>query len=318
MKWASAISETTSLDSAIGECVTQIKKQLDDVPPELAVIFVSSHYESEYDQAVEMVREKLGSPRVFGCSGGGIIGAGQEVEQRAAVSITAASLPGVEMVEFHLDGDDLPDMDAGPTPWEELVKVTPGQEPQFVILSDPFSFPVQNLIMGLDFAFAVSPTIEAPPARLVPRRPIEVVALAVRSHALPHLGPLDLGPIDLGPPDAVLDAATGWVLASVLALCQCNGLGVCPGDDWKSVRSPESIGKLSPVGIAWLITQAQHWARQVHETRPITPAQPPDDICTVRTVSDAKPHTLHASPAPLHAPLPAPLVQSTLELGAGR
>ena len=80
MKWASAISETTSLDSAIGECVTQIKKQLDDVPPELAVIFVSSHYESEYDQAVEMVREKLGSPRVFGCSGGGIIGAGQEVD----------------------------------------------------------------------------------------------------------------------------------------------------------------------------------------------------------------------------------------------
>ena len=156
MKWASAISETTSLDGAIEECVTQIKKQLDDVPPELAVIFVSSHYESEYDQTVEMVREKLGSPRVFGCSGGGIIGGGQEVEQRAAVSITAASLPGVEMVEFHLDGDDLPDMDAGPTPWEELVKVTPSQEPQFVILADPFSFPVQNLIMGLDFAFAAS------------------------------------------------------------------------------------------------------------------------------------------------------------------
>ena len=156
MKWASAISETTSLDGAIEECVTQIKKQLDDVPPELAVIFVSSHYESEYDQTVEMVREKLGSPRVFGCSGGGIIGGGQEVEQRAAVSITAASLPGVEMVEFHLDGDGLPDMDAGPTSWEELVNVTPSQEPQFVILSDPFSFPIQNLIMGLDFAFAAS------------------------------------------------------------------------------------------------------------------------------------------------------------------
>ena len=27
------------------------------------------------------------------------------------------------------------------------------QEPQFVLLADPFSFPVQNLIMGLDFAF---------------------------------------------------------------------------------------------------------------------------------------------------------------------
>ena len=156
MKWASAISEATPLDSAIQECVTQLKQQLGDVLPDLAVIFISSHYESDYDQAADLVRAKLGSPRVFGCSGGGIIGAGQEVEQRAAVSITAASLPGVEMVEFHLNGDELPDLDAGPANWEDLVKVTPSQEPQFVILSDPFSFPVQNLIMGLDFAFAGS------------------------------------------------------------------------------------------------------------------------------------------------------------------
>mgnify|MGYP001198967123 CR=1 FL=1 len=156
MKWAAAISEATPLKRGIQECATQVKQQLGDISPQLAVIFVSSHYESEYDQAVELARETLESPRVFGCSGGGIIGAGQEVEERAAVSITAASLPGVEMVEFHVDEDDLPDLDAGPATWEELVKVTASQEPQFVILSDPFSFPVQNLIMGLDFAFAGS------------------------------------------------------------------------------------------------------------------------------------------------------------------
>ena len=62
MKWASAISEATPLDSAIQECVNQVKQQLGDMPPQLAVIFVSSHYESAYDQAVELVREKLGSP----------------------------------------------------------------------------------------------------------------------------------------------------------------------------------------------------------------------------------------------------------------
>ena len=156
MKWSSAISEATSLDAAVEECVAKVRSQLGDLPPHLAVTFVSAHYQAEYDRVAKVVGQELGSSRVFGCSGGGIIGAGLEVEQRAAVSITAASLPEVEMVEFHLEGDDLPDLDAGPGSWEEMVKVAPSQDPQFVLLADPFSFPVQNLLMGLDFAFARS------------------------------------------------------------------------------------------------------------------------------------------------------------------
>ena len=102
------------------------------------------------------MRQGLDSPLVFGCSGRGVIGSGLEVERRPAVSITAATLPDVAMVELHLDGDGLPDLDAGPQSWEELVDVAPSQEPQFILLADPFSFPVQNLLMGLDFAFSRS------------------------------------------------------------------------------------------------------------------------------------------------------------------
>ena len=82
-----------------------------------------------------------------------------EIEQRPAVSITCASLPGVEIVDFHLDGDSLPDPDSGPTSWEELIKVSQDQDPQFIMLADPFSFPVQDLLMGLDFAFSQSAKI---------------------------------------------------------------------------------------------------------------------------------------------------------------
>ena len=156
MKWASAISEQTPLESAIRECVAAVRQQLGDAPPHLAATFVSPHYEAEYEQVPRLVQRELGSPLVFGCSGGGVIGDGKEVEQRPAVSITAGSLPDVSLVEFHLDGESLPDLDAGPQEWEELVKVQPSQEPQFIILADPFSFPVQNLLLGLDFAFSRS------------------------------------------------------------------------------------------------------------------------------------------------------------------
>ena len=94
------------------------------------------------------------SPLVLGCSGGGIIGNGLEVEQRAALSITAASLPEVTLDAFHLEGDQLPDLDAGPQAWESLLQVNAADAPQFVVLADPFSFPVQNLLLGLDFAYA--------------------------------------------------------------------------------------------------------------------------------------------------------------------
>ena len=159
MKWASAVSEQANLEEAIQECAESVLSQLGGTAPDLAATFVSPHYEADYDNVSGLVKQKMESAIVFGCSGGGIIGNGEEIEQRPAVSITTASLPGVEIVDFHLDGDSLPDLDAGPASWEELVKVSPDQDPQFVMVADPFSFPVQNLLMGLDFAFSESAKI---------------------------------------------------------------------------------------------------------------------------------------------------------------
>ncbi|MEE8177746.1 MAG: FIST N-terminal domain-containing protein [Acidobacteriota bacterium] len=153
MKWASAISDNESLKDAIEECCDNIRNEMEGVTTDLAVTFISPHFDDQYDFVVELVKQGLGAGTVFGCSGGGIIGDGREIEQRAAVSVTAANLPNVEIVEFHLESDSLPDLDGGPELWQELVKVTPAQEPQFVMIADPFSFPVQNLLMGLDFAF---------------------------------------------------------------------------------------------------------------------------------------------------------------------
>ena len=159
MKWASAVSEQAHLEQAIEECTSEVLSKLAGAIPDLAVAFVSAHHESDFADVARLIGERLDSAKVFGCSGGGIIGNGVEVEQRPAVSITCANLPDVEIVDFHLDGDSLPDLDSGPVFWEELVKVSNSQDPQFVILADPFSFPVQNLLMGLDFAFSGSAKI---------------------------------------------------------------------------------------------------------------------------------------------------------------
>ena len=153
MDWTSALSENPVLEEAIAECGVAINNAVSGETLDLAVAFISPHYEDSYDRAADLMAETLGAKHVFGCSGGGVIGNGVEVEQRAGVSITAAVLPNVNVRPFHLEGDLLPDMDAGPDKWADLVGVQADQDPHFVMLADPYSFPVQDLLMGMDFAF---------------------------------------------------------------------------------------------------------------------------------------------------------------------
>ncbi len=156
MKWASAVSENTVLEEGLAECVSAVRESMGGAAPDLAVVFVSSEFASQYQDVPSMVQGRLGAGLVFGCSGGGVIGGGREVEHRPALSLTVAQLPGVEMLPFFLAGSDLPDMDAGPEAWEKALNVSAEKDPNFLLLVDPFSFPAQNFVMGLDYAFGRS------------------------------------------------------------------------------------------------------------------------------------------------------------------
>jgi small ligand-binding sensory domain FIST len=98
-------------------------------------------------------------PAAFlGCSGGGVIGGGEEVEHAPAVTLAAARLPEVRIEPFHIGGP-LPDLDGPPDAWERLVGARAQDEPQFVLLADPFSARAATLLAGLDYAFPDSPKI---------------------------------------------------------------------------------------------------------------------------------------------------------------
>ena len=156
MKLASAVSEQPSLDAAVDECASSVQQGLGEVIPDLAVIFLSNHFGAEYERVPALLRERLGEALLFGCSAGGVIGGGKEVENRPGLSLTVAHMPGVDMVPFHADADDLPDMDAGPEAWETALKVSSADDPRFLLLADPFSFPAANFLMGMDYAFSRS------------------------------------------------------------------------------------------------------------------------------------------------------------------
>ena len=157
MKWASALHDARlskrSFTDLLELCFNDIKEQLEGQRPDLLVAFISPHFLDDYDKLPEMVRAALDPVQFIGCSASGLIGGGFEIEQQPAVALTAAVLPGVKIETFHLVNVDMPDLDAAPDKWMDVVNVRTEDNPHFILIPDPFSFLIDNFVQGLDYAF---------------------------------------------------------------------------------------------------------------------------------------------------------------------
>ncbi len=158
MKWATAISRNTSVEEAILECSERVRRELGPGEVSLAVLFATPHFAAYFPRMHRLIADHLSPETLVGCSGGGVIGGGEEVERAPAISLVAARLPEVEVRTFRIEGT-LPDLDGPPKAWEELAGVRADEEPQFVLLVDPFSIRSESLLAGLDFAFPGAPKI---------------------------------------------------------------------------------------------------------------------------------------------------------------
>ncbi len=182
MYWSNALSTLPSLEAALKEVVEQAQAKLrsaqlqaslvgqsqgssgslpavltvstmEATRPNLAILFVSSAFASEYSRVMPLLQSLLDVDVVIGCSGDGVAGEGHEVEDGPAISLTLATLPRVSIQPFHATADDIPDLDGPPDTWADLVGVPPAEDPDFILLSDGFTSNVPDLLEGLDFAY---------------------------------------------------------------------------------------------------------------------------------------------------------------------
>ncbi len=157
MRWASAISQERATAEAIGEAAEILSAELDGAAPDLVLAFVSPHHSAAYERVPEMVAAELPGALLCGCTGGGIIGSGHEVERGPALSLTAASLPGVELTPlyFSADAGDEGDGDDAAL-WRRRAGVAAEPVPTFLLLPDAFTCDAPALVAGLDAAYPTS------------------------------------------------------------------------------------------------------------------------------------------------------------------
>jgi small ligand-binding sensory domain FIST len=158
MQWASAAADDADLERAVARAATAVRAQLGACPADLVFAFVSAHHAAAYGRLAGLVSDALGGRLLIGCSAGGVIGGGHEIEQRPGLALSAAFLPGVTVQPLRLSGDALPSPRAEPAAWRELIGVA-GDDPQLILLPDPFSFDAEAVIRGLDRAYPGAATI---------------------------------------------------------------------------------------------------------------------------------------------------------------
>lgn len=159
MRWSSAVSTATPLDAAVREAADAIAADLGGAAPDLLVAFVSEQHRQEYERLPALARAALEPRFSIGCSAGGVVGGGREVERQAAVSLTAALLPDVDVRPFHLESDAQPARSGAAPAWEQAIGTAAARRPAFVLLPDPFTFDAETLVAGLDDAYPESAKI---------------------------------------------------------------------------------------------------------------------------------------------------------------
>jgi small ligand-binding sensory domain FIST len=143
MKWASTASTRPVLDDAIEDLVGRVRGELPD-GVDLAVVFVSPHHGTRYVEMSAALRRRLRPRVLIGCSAGGVIGGGHEIEEAPGLSLTAAVLPGVEIAPLRVNGIDEPVAALDPTP------PASAGTPAFLLLADPFTFDAEEFVRALD------------------------------------------------------------------------------------------------------------------------------------------------------------------------
>ncbi len=161
-QWTCALSTRVSLEAAVREVVERATATL-TIPADLAIVFISSAFASEFPRLMPLLKEALGAhyddlPAIIGCGGGGVVGTHEdgrtdELEDEPALSLTLAALPGAQVTPFHISHRALPDLDSPPDEWSVLVGVDPQHQPDFVLLADPALREINELLQGLDFAY---------------------------------------------------------------------------------------------------------------------------------------------------------------------
>jgi small ligand-binding sensory domain FIST len=139
---AVGLSESFDAVEAFSDAAAQAAREL-DAPCDLAVAFAGSPHIGRAKWILSVIHERLEPKSLIGCAAGGVLAAGQEIEEGPGAVVWALSAPGARISTHHLTAER-----AGEEVSIQGVPDDPGEA--LLVLADPYSFPTEALLAALN------------------------------------------------------------------------------------------------------------------------------------------------------------------------
>ena len=158
MRFTSGISDAVNASDAAEIAARQVLEQLGNLSCDLACVFASPIYRTEWPDLLSAVHRRLHPKALIGCSGSGIIGGTQELEWVPAISIVGAHLPEVRLYPFVVAQDELEAASPGGF-WVDKIGVSPEAHPVFIVAADPYTCDPRRLVAELSATYRNAPIV---------------------------------------------------------------------------------------------------------------------------------------------------------------
>lgn len=154
MRFASAISGAPDADAITQELLDGVRNVLPG-PCHLAALFFTGPLTEAAAGIASQLRVELGAEALVGVSCESIIGCDQEIETRPAASLLVGHLPGVQLRPFHIGREEWSGLLGDDERMQQRIGTGDDHRGQLII-GDPFSTPVDELLETLDRTLKVS------------------------------------------------------------------------------------------------------------------------------------------------------------------
>lgn len=158
MRFASSITTAVEAMQAVDELLAPIGERVTPGMVDLALLFMTAHYEEDIDDVVERISEAMPHAMLLGCTAEGTIGVDREIERVPSMSLLAGTLPDVCIRPFQLTQAEFEEMNS-PGDWERKTGVSPESEPVFISLVDPFRLDIQGYVEQINEVYPGAPLV---------------------------------------------------------------------------------------------------------------------------------------------------------------
>ncbi len=158
MRIASAICVGDQPAVLAAELAHQLQSQFQGAPVDLVVAFATIQLAQAFPEVLSTLQGQLAARTLLACTAESVLGVDREIERSAAVSALAMSLPGITVKTFHLAEDEWADILGDNRVLRTRLEL-PTDLRLFVVLGDPFTTPVVQLLDACSDEFPAAPVV---------------------------------------------------------------------------------------------------------------------------------------------------------------